>query len=193
MGSLAVGAAAAAILRMPQWRETLIERRKQLFWLCVGLLLVGAGISHGYLQTGHSTQLFGYSFLSAGFGIFVLLVAFADMRGTRGWPSVLRNPILCRFGLYSYGMYVLHVPLREALFAPLLQRWGLDFEADAKMTLLFLVVGTLITFAAAAASYHLFEVHFLRLKRFFVPSRAAPAPVEAAVTVAAPVGSPGHQ
>ncbi len=71
-------------------------------------------------------------------------------------------------GKYSYGIYVLHLilfsyfeePVRHFFSAHLTSNKGVDI----------LATGVLIFFistAAAYLSYHLYEKHFLRLKRFF--------------------------
>ncbi len=176
MDALALGAAAAAALRMTHWREALIQRQTQLLWIGVAALLVGAGCSHGYLQTAPSNQIFGFALLSVGFSLCVLFAACADIEGTSRWTSVLRNPLLQRFGLYSYGMYLLHVPLREVVIFPLLRWTGLEDHSSAWLALVVIAFGTAASFGVGAASYHLFEIHFLRLKRYFGVSSSKPSP-----------------
>ncbi len=71
-------------------------------------------------------------------------------------------------GKYSYGIYVLHLiifsyleePLRRFFSAHLTSNKGVNVVATG--LLIFL-----ISITAAYLSYHLYEKHFLRLKRFF--------------------------
>jgi peptidoglycan/LPS O-acetylase OafA/YrhL len=78
---------------------------------------------------------------------------------------------LCFFGKYSYGLYVFHVMIGAILsrfLDPLLLARGIPYSA------VNFIVGILITgssIIAAVASYHLFEVHFLRLKTLFSDRR----------------------
>ena len=76
-------------------------------------------------------------------------------------------------GKYSYGIYVVHVPILTASIAlagkTRLLRWThLYFVAS----LGFVALNLVASFAAAFASYHLYEKHFLKLKRNF-PEKAA--------------------
>jgi len=170
MDALAIGAASAAVLRIPAWRDWVTNNVSRLSWTGAGILLFGAAVSHVYNETLPMAQIFGYSFLALAFGIFVLVAASADISGAPGWPKWLRGAALGRVGLYSYGMYVLHIPIRDIVGLPLLNAWGLDDHSSLAIDLSFILIGTLISFALAAASYHFFEIHFLRLKRYFVPA-----------------------
>lgn len=182
MDALALGAMAAAALRIPQWRDQLVRNRTRLSWLGVFTLAIGAGVSHVYNETLPLAQILGYSFLAMAFALFVLVAACADIKGAAGWPAWLRGATLRRFGLYSYGMYVLHVPLRDIIGLPLLRAWGLEDHASLAVSLAFILIGTVASFLVAAASYHFFELHFLRLKRHFVPRRRDGARIAGATT-----------
>jgi peptidoglycan/LPS O-acetylase OafA/YrhL len=74
---------------------------------------------------------------------------------------VLRNRGLVVVGTYSYGLYLFHQPL----FA-----WAGQYVSGGTLltrsTLLFVGVGG-VSLALAVASYHLFEMRFLRLKSRF--------------------------
>lgn len=68
------------------------------------------------------------------------------------------------WGKYSYGIYVFH-PLVLTL-APLdwvLSRWGQGIVLAAGFTL----AGMAVSFFIAFASWHLYEKHFLKLRRYF--------------------------
>jgi len=134
------------------------------------VLLVGAALSHAYTAYGLVSQTLGYAFLAIGFTFFVLAAACVDISGTAGWPALLRSTALRRLGLYSYAMYVLHVPLREVIGLPLLRALGFENHSNVMPTLVSIALGTVASYAVAAASYHCFEMHFLRLKRHFEPA-----------------------
>ena len=84
----------------------------------------------------------------------------------------LRSRLLRILGKYSYGIYVLHLPIvrflaqsRDAVLSHLhYQQGSLQYAAVSSLTI---VIGCLASFAAALASWHLIEKHFLRLKRKF--------------------------
>jgi peptidoglycan/LPS O-acetylase OafA/YrhL len=109
-----------------------------------------------------------------------LTVAFAILVGvctseTRqsSLPAALRQLLeanwLRAMGRYSYAIYIIHLPL-SLLLEPRIARppalpeavWAVVWSAGI----------TLLSFLLGALSYHLFEVHFLRLKRWFVPHPA---------------------
>lgn len=76
------------------------------------------------------------------------------------------------FGKYSYAMYIFQYPLIPIL-APILSveilANSLGNVSVARVAYIVLMIG--ITTAVALASWHLYEKHFLALKRFF-PTRA---------------------
>jgi len=74
---------------------------------------------------------------------------------------------LRRIGTYSYGMYVFHAPLHIVVGLPLLER--MHWKQGSAFGLAYMVGATLVTFALAAVSYHLFERRFLTLKQRLAP------------------------
>jgi peptidoglycan/LPS O-acetylase OafA/YrhL len=54
---------------------------------------------------------------------------------------------------------------------------GLASSDSIAVDLAYIVVGTALSFLAAAASFRLFEVHFLNLKDRFAPPTPKSAPV----------------
>jgi len=85
----------------------------------------------------------------------------------------LRWSFLRRVAKYSYAMYVLSVPLHFLVGKPVLSALGLAAGNSILVDLAYIIVGTALSFLAAAASFHLLEVHFLNLKdRFAPPLRA---------------------
>jgi len=165
MDALACGAAAAALLRLPPAANWL-SRHPGHTAMLAAVLLFSAAVSGGLTQYAAATQLLGYAFLSTGLAAAVLAVAHADLSGLRGGHgmALLRWPALGRVGCYSYGMYVLHLPLHLTLGAPLLQALRQSGLAPLPAGLAYVVLATAAVFGLAALSYHLFEARFLRLK-----------------------------
>jgi peptidoglycan/LPS O-acetylase OafA/YrhL len=91
--------------------------------------------------------------------------------------AVVRRSALLELGLfrtlgkYSYGLYVLHQPIMS--IARLTLRIP-DARAGAGAS--FTAIMLPIVFAAAYASYHLFEKQFLRLKDVWAPAHPAKSP-----------------
>jgi peptidoglycan/LPS O-acetylase OafA/YrhL len=76
------------------------------------------------------------------------------------------NSVLRFFGRYSYGLYVYHYSVDSSLTSPV--RRALEAHGAPKFLAILggatVVCG--VSVALAVLSYHLYEVHFLKLKRF---------------------------
>jgi len=83
------------------------------------------------------------------------------------------NRFLRMLGKYSYALYLFHLPLRalirDTVYGP--ERFPKLMGSQLPGQLLFYVFALAISLAAAMLSWHLYEKHFLKLKRFF-PERA---------------------
>ncbi|MGD0648643.1 MAG: acyltransferase [Acidobacteriaceae bacterium] len=89
----------------------------------------------------------------------------------------LRSPLVSRLctrhpmrwlGKYSYGIYVLHLILFFYLDDPLRHFFSTHLTPDKGADILITgVLIFLLSLIAAYLSYHLYEKHFLRLKRYF--------------------------
>ncbi len=78
--------------------------------------------------------------------------------------SVLENQQLCSMGKYSYGVYMYH-----AILIGVMERaWTWTALPPVLNYSVFLIIAVLISTAVAVCSYQLYEVHFLKLKRYFV-------------------------
>jgi peptidoglycan/LPS O-acetylase OafA/YrhL len=76
------------------------------------------------------------------------------------------NSVIRFFGRYSYGLYVFHYSVDSSLSLPL--RAFLYTHGVPKPLAILggAVVVLAISLVIAVLSYHLYEVHFLKLKRF---------------------------
>ena len=157
--------------------------RRQLVWMARAGLGVGGAVVLAILvlRRGFSVQedrmvmgpgLLGVSIF---FGGFVAAAWLANGSGT-WFDRLLSGRVLGAFGRYSYGLYLVHSPLRAALYAQLFNpdRFPASLGGVLAGQLLFYVAATALSFAVAAASYHLLETPFLRLKdRFWATPHAA--------------------
>jgi len=113
----------------------------------------------------------------AGFTFFALffaaLIAFVTQKGTV-LSTVLATPALRFLGRYSYGLYVFH-GLLLPVFERRLPRELLEPLAGGRAAgaVLYFVITSSVSLAAAMLSFHLFESPFLRLKRHFEPEKVS--------------------
>jgi peptidoglycan/LPS O-acetylase OafA/YrhL len=162
MDALALGGAAAAGFRDPSLVSWAVRRRRWLLGSGVATLLAGGLVSRGYNFADPVTLSFGYTFLALGFALIVGGAAAADV-GLAGL-AVLRWTPLRSVAKYSYAMYVLSVPLHFLVGKPILSALGWAPNEGIIAGFTYIIVGTLLSFFAAAGSYYLLEVHFLKLK-----------------------------
>jgi peptidoglycan/LPS O-acetylase OafA/YrhL len=169
--ALAMGALAAWALRVPALARKLESRQRALGIATIALFLVGAVVTRGYPREGFATQTVGYSILAFVALVALVLGVLAQARGGRTAarlaPSLLRS-----LGKYSYGMYIFHVLVHHEIGVPLLARLGYVHPGTGVM-LAYNAAMCALTYAIAVASYHLWEKHFLGLKRYFPVARAA--------------------
>jgi peptidoglycan/LPS O-acetylase OafA/YrhL len=177
MDALALGGAAAAALRIPEISGRLVARPRRLWVASLAVFVAGAAASHRYALATFAASSVGYSFLAVACALVVLAAAASDLR-PGGARSPLRAAPLRALGKYSYGVYVLHKPLHELVGKPALARLGLDASRSTLVGVVYIAAALMAACAAAFASYHLYEKHFLRLKTRFVPRLAASLPLE---------------
>jgi peptidoglycan/LPS O-acetylase OafA/YrhL len=173
LDALCLGALAAACWRDPAWRHRLAQTAMPLGWLTAGLFIVGALITKGYPRSSPMGQTLGYAILSIVFSVGVYAAACRDVSGTSSktalfvWHRLLQHPALRRLGQYSYGIYVMHKPMHDLLSKPLLRLLHWQPAAHIGVALAHIGLMLALSYGAAVLSYHLYEVHFLRLKNLF--------------------------
>ena len=103
------------------------------------------------------------------------------------WSRAFANPVLRVLGKYSYALYLFHNPMRalvrDLVYGP--ESFATFLGSKMPGQFLFYVLSFAVTLPVAWLSWHLFEKHFLTLKRFFEHGRAPKAPG----AVGAPVAS----
>jgi len=134
--------------------------------ICRGLGLSGAFVFLQHPNTGQDLAVYALSGL-VGVGL-ALPAAFERVpRGAIG--RLLGSPMVAWLGLVSYGIYLYHQPIAQALGG------GVRSGGDSTVRFLWLAPATAaIAIAAAAASYYLVERPVLRFKERRL-RRTAPA------------------
>jgi peptidoglycan/LPS O-acetylase OafA/YrhL len=168
MDAIAYGGLVAVAVRSPQC----IRFVKPAILAAVGCGIAAAVV----LVWRHSvvwdsvTQLVGMPLID----VACALSIFAISLSASGGPSMLRSRGLRLLGKYSYGIYVFHGPVAALLgprIASLTSRVGSRGRADDLCAFVLLSAASCIV---AFASWHLFEIHFIRFKRYFPQSHAIP-------------------
>jgi peptidoglycan/LPS O-acetylase OafA/YrhL len=175
MDALALGGAAAATMRMPLIAQHIWARRRVMFASALIVLLVGAALTGGYAAANPTTMSLGYTLLALDFAAIILLAACADTSRGPGWIRFLGLPWMRNIGKYSYSMYLLHVPLHLLVGLRVIQALGFDQNAPLIVNIAYLLLGTALSYIAAAATYRLIERPFLRLKKQFAPLKTSNA------------------
>jgi peptidoglycan/LPS O-acetylase OafA/YrhL len=121
--------------------------------------------------------MFGYrvSMQTVGFPLLAIMTASLIAVGTGKAVKDARirrffsSRILVTAGKYSYAMYVFHLPLVIVMeMAGLQMKTMSGGQAPGILAALaYSIVMSIATFLVAFASWHLYEKHFLKLKRLF--------------------------
>jgi peptidoglycan/LPS O-acetylase OafA/YrhL len=175
MDALALGGAAAAVLRMPAWRAWVAARAGLLLGVAVGLFMAGFLGFHALRRLDPMTQTVGYTLLAVCFSLLVLALAAADATGKqRWWAQGWRIAPLRVLAKYSYGMYIFHKILGDVWGKPWMRSHGDAVLRSLPANLLYFALGVLATLGIAMLSYHLVEKRFLQLKPLFAGRAAVP-------------------
>jgi peptidoglycan/LPS O-acetylase OafA/YrhL len=171
MDALAMGGVVAAVCRMPRAYRYVAERRGAVLLVGVLILVCGAALSRGYTFSSPMTLSFGYLALAVSIALFITYLASSDGTDHNWRSSLLRHPTMQRIARYSYGMYLLHVPLEFMLRSAVYSLLGISVSQDIGLAsdLAYIATMWMITYAVAALSYRHFESRFRRLKVRFRP------------------------
>lgn len=176
MDALSIGAAAAVLFRRIDVHQFVTTYRSQLRFIIVFGLVGVFVITRGAPRTGILTQTYGHTLLALLAAAVILDLARAPtgdrVAGLFSWAP------LRRVGAYSYSAYVIHKPLHAYVGQPLLQHagWSERGASSWVFALVYFALASILTLAVSAASYHAFEMPFLKLKRYFVASKPAHIP-----------------
>ena len=157
--ALCMGAALAVIMV----QRVHIDRMTWFAKRCLPFLVIACLV---FLVTGKRWMTLPHTIVPA--LMVVVLAIIVTGKKSDGLSQQLRSPCLRWFGKYSYGMYVVQLPLVTLLPISTLI-WALGMEAlhPLIVSLVYLVIMVSLTSAIAYASFHQFENRFLSLKRYF--------------------------
>jgi peptidoglycan/LPS O-acetylase OafA/YrhL len=165
-----------ALLLRTQHRQKVLALAPKVFACCLACLFCMAIADRGLLFYDSALQqTIGASILAIGCSALIAMSLLPNSRTAHLFDlSFLRF-----FGKYSYGLYVYHYTL-DAIFTQHLRAAILRHTHSKAISVVagaLLVAG--MSVLAALLSYHLYEKHFLKLKRFFsyrpTPSRQSTA------------------
>ncbi|WP_263373845.1 acyltransferase family protein [Granulicella aggregans] len=163
LDGLLLGGVLALAIRGPR-RELWLRRAPIVFLISSGILLLVAIREHG-IDWQHSRFI-----NSVGYTLTALastaLIAMTLSSGSR-LAHTFRQSWLRWFGRYSYGIYVWHMIVPFLVVPPLHSALSMHLHNKLLLLLANAVAGATVSIAVSVLSYQAFEVHFLRLKRFF--------------------------
>jgi len=164
LDGLALGALAAALLRENRGVAAVLGGKKTLAGVAM-LAIVAIGLWRGGFQfTDSPTVVFGVTVV-----IFLTVTVLeTSLEPASRVARILSNPALRSAGKYSYAIYLFHAPIRAPL-AYLLPDSTLIalFHSELIGRSVFVAIFAIVSFALAIASWHLFEKHWIKLKRHF--------------------------
>lgn len=170
MDALALGAMVAALVRMPSVMQRFRSSASLVMGAALVTLVVLALVTRAFDQNSTGSQTVGYTVLACGFAAAMFAIALPPIGWSTALMKLLSTRPLALVARYSYGMYVLHMPLHFFVGDPLLRRFypvvtpGVDF--------LYILVMLGVVFTLAMFSYEFFESRFLVSRRVPVPKPA---------------------
>lgn len=147
LDGLAMGSVIAILLRIK--KELLFRYANTIFFISTILL-----ISYALAITFGKSTPFSFTIISSFFSSILILALQSTIV-----KKVLSNKTLLFFGKYSYGMYVFN----SIIFH--FSNWAGADRLDENHKLIVYIGDFLLTIIVSYLSYHLFEIHFLRLKQ----------------------------
>ncbi len=167
LDTLAVGGFVALAARGPGGIEALVPVARGV-GVVSSMVIMGVFLwqrTFDPMSVGNLT--IGCTGLALLFGSVLVLVVAA--RPDRTVVRVLCQRWLVLFGKLSYGLYLFHVPVQRNISEHVFGRDQLRVLTGVQLVgqLGFYVLTTAVTLLIAWLSWHLFEKHFLKLKRHF--------------------------
>ena len=184
LDALAVGALLATQAREPGGLLRLRRPARVAIWVLLPLV-IGIPVAEEYLEPPNAFGVgMGPVFITAGISLLALLFGALLILVTTAEPgsrlhSFFGSAFLRTFGKYSYGLYLIHLPLRALIRDRIYGssdrgawiHYPRLFGSELPGQALFYLVAGGASLGGAWLSFHLFEKQFLKLKRFF-PSGA---------------------
>jgi peptidoglycan/LPS O-acetylase OafA/YrhL len=153
-----------ALLLRTHWREKVLSYSGLIFIVCASPVLLERVIHHGSLWTNtFFLPTIGFSLIGIGSASLIAMSLRAGSFAQRAFSL----PVLRFFGKYSYGIYIVHYSVEGLLgMSPYSFFFKhLHIKSISGLLSAGLVFG--VSILLAVLSYHLYEIHFLKLKRYF--------------------------
>lgn len=163
MDALALGAAAAILVRRADVRGWLCERPFSLAGVGLAIALFAAILTRAFNTSSTGTILFGYTLLALA-ATLLLLALYASHGTGNALDRLFSQRALRACGKYSYAMYVGHMLLIQLLGLKLA---ALLAPAGSLQPVLYALAFVVLSYVFGWLSYNFFERHFLALKRHF--------------------------
>lgn len=163
MDGLLLGAWLALAFRGPL-RARLIKWSSFLFFPLGAILFVEACHEHGLdWRTSAFVNSIGYTLSALASAALIAMTFHLGGLARR----IFIHPCLRWLGRYSYGIYVWHLIFAGFVIAPTRHLVARITPGKGIQMLAGALTGTAASLLLGYISYHAYEVHFLRLKRFF--------------------------
>jgi peptidoglycan/LPS O-acetylase OafA/YrhL len=170
LDALALGGWAAMALRGPGGIGPLIKPAK-IAAVVFGLLTLALAWHQGsFAYQLPLTASVGFTVLAVLFAAMLILVLGAKPSGIGG--RVFASKTLGMLGRYSYALYIFHQPVITVVNRGLTRLY--PSASTLEFQLLQIVIAFPLAVGLACLSWHLFEKHFLKLKRYFASAPAVP-------------------
>jgi peptidoglycan/LPS O-acetylase OafA/YrhL len=150
--------------------ETITQLLLKYRWILIGLtaivIVVLGVVSRDFKGEGYWMQVVGYPAVAFASGLFIFYSSVSDIQNQSN--RLLARGLLPNLGLYSYGLYVFHYPIVQAV-RNLVETMHLEryFESVAFIRLVEFLIIMPASYAIALASFWLYERHWLKLKNYF--------------------------
>ena len=162
--ALAMGALVALAVRSETWRPRLARALRPVGALSAIALAALMVVTHGMNRNNPLMQIWGYSLIAVGSAVLVARAARPDT------PSWLRFGALRIFGKYSYGIYLVHPPLKHVVHHFYGPKLDAMMEARPIVTdLAFIGAISAATIGVALLTWVALEKPALRLKERLAP------------------------
>ncbi len=169
LDTLCFGGLAALVLRGPEGGTLWALRAKFCLPIAAALLFSLSVLQK--LSPGAVVVEVRATVLAVFFALVVMVAA--DHSGPRLLKTALRNRALVTLGKYSYGLYVFHGLIAYAFERhTVVTKLARVLESHTLATLVQAAAGVALSLLVAVASYELYEVRFLKLKKLFGDGRA---------------------
>lgn len=164
--ALAMGALVALAFRSEVWRPRLVRALRPVGLFSVVALAVLMVVTHGMNRNNPLIQTWGYSLVAVASAVFVAVAAREGASRRRG------SKALRFFGKYSYCIYVVHAPIKHAVYSLFRPKLEAMLEVRPIVTdVAFIGALTAVAVAVSLVSWFGLEKPLVGLKDRLAPRR----------------------